>query len=310
MPDIRKIRKALAKCVPLKATYHVLRPAAISAVCHVSPGLLTRIRHRIGWDRWPDLRNPTTFDEKVLWLNLYWRHPLKTECADKYTLRGYAERQGLGHLLPRIYGVYETAGAIDFAALPQRFVLKCSHGCHCNVFCRNKTELDLQRTRRDLTRWLATDYSKLLGELHYAGMKPRILCEEFLEDGTGELPTDYKLYCSRGRFHCTLVCTGRRPNENANEDFVDRDWKRLPYNAESLAAGRRIVRPAAYEEMISAAERLSEPFPFVRVDFYCIQGRAVLGEMTFTPSACIDTTVTELGTRALGDFIELPDKLL
>src|ERR1017187_4671105 len=90
MPDIRKIRNALAKCVPLKATYHVLRPAAISAVCHVSPGLLTRIRHRIGWDRWPDLRNPTTFDEKLLWLNLYWRHPLKAECADKYGLRGYA----------------------------------------------------------------------------------------------------------------------------------------------------------------------------------------------------------------------------
>jgi hypothetical protein len=141
-------------------------------------------------------------------------------------------------------------------------------------------------------------------------MKPRIICEEFLDDGTGELPADYKLYCSRGRFHCTLVCSGRKPNERAFEDYMDRGWKLLPYIEESLTAGRRIVCPAAYEEMISAAERLSAPFPFVRVDFYSILGRAVLGEMTFTPSACRDTTVTGLAARALGDFIELPDKLL
>jgi hypothetical protein len=141
-------------------------------------------------------------------------------------------------------------------------------------------------------------------------MKPRIICEEFLEDGIGELPVDYKLYCSRGRFHSTLVCSGRRPNENANEDFMDRSWNLLPYLQESVAAVRRIARPPAYDEMISAAEKLSKPFPFVRVDFYCIRGRAVLGEMTFTPSACLDTTVTVLGARELGDFIALPDKLL
>jgi hypothetical protein len=304
------IRKALAKCAPLKSAYHGLRSGAMSAACHVSPELLTRLRYRATWGRWPNFENPITFDEKLLWLNFHWRHPLKTECGDKYTLRGHVERLGLGHLLPRVYGVYETAEAIDFGELPQRFVLKCTHGCHCNVFCRNKTELDVQRTRRDLTRWLATDYSTLMGELHYAGMTPRILCEEFLDDGTGESPTDYKLYCSRGHLHCTLVCSGRTPNGRADEDYFDRGWNFLPYNQESLAARRRIARPAAYEEMISAAERLSAPFPFVRVDFYCIQGRAVLGEMTFTPSACIDWSVTELGTRALGDFIELPSKLI
>jgi hypothetical protein len=304
------LRKALAKIAPLKTAYRGLRAGAMAALCHVSPELLGRLRYRAAWGRWPDLESPSTFDEKLLWLNYYWHHPLKTECADKYTLRGYVERQGLGHLLPHIYGVYEKAEAIDLEVLPAQFVLKCTHGCHFNVFCQDKAELDIGRARRDLTRWLAMDYSKQLGELHYALMTPRILCEEFLDDGTGLSPSDYKFYCSKGRIHCTLVCSERIPNGLGKEDYFDRDWNFLPYLEESVTAGRRIARPAAYEEMISAAEKLSAPFPFVRVDFYCIHGRAVLGEMTFTPSACVDATISVPAARALGDFIELPSRLL
>ena len=303
------IRPILARCPPVKGAYHWLCDTALSGVCRVSPVLLGRLRYRAAWGRWPDLEHPRTFDEKLLWLNFYWRHPLKTEYADKYALRQHVERQGLGHLLPRLYGVYRSADAIDLAALPEQFVLKCTHGAKCNVFCRNKDTLDLTRARRDLARWLATDYSTLLGELQYAGMTPRIICEEFLEDGSGELPRDYKLYCFGGRVHCTLICSGRRANDNATYDYRDRSWQHLPYDRESGAEERPVTRPAGYEEMVSAAERLSKPFPFVRVDFYSIRGRAVLGEMTFTPSACIDTTYTELATRVLGDLIELPPAL-
>ncbi len=61
--------------------------------------------------------------------------------------------------------------------------------------------------------------------------------------------------------------------------------------------------------MLDAAERLSRPFPFVRVDFYSVSGRAILGEMTFTPSACIDPTHSELAARELGTLMQLPEKI-
>jgi hypothetical protein len=102
------------------------------------------------------------------------------------------------------------------------------------------------------------------------------------------------------------VCVGREANGKATSYYRDRNWDPLPYDRETLNSERHIAHPPAYEEMISAAERLSVPFPFVRVDFYCIQGRAVLGEMTFTPSACIDRSHTELATRVLGEMIVLP----
>ena len=127
----------------LKAAYRWLRTRALGAVCRVSPELLARLRFRAAWGRWPDFENPTNFDEKLLWLNLYWQHPVKTECGDKYTLRQHLEKQGLGHVLPRLYGAYLSPEEIDLAALPERFVLKCSHGAKCCVFCRDKQKLDM-----------------------------------------------------------------------------------------------------------------------------------------------------------------------
>ena len=100
------IRQALRQCTWLRSAYQALRSWALTAVCRVSPELLARLRYRVAWGRWPNITNPKTFDEKLIWLNLYWRHPLKTECGDEYTLRQYVERRGLGELLPRLFGVY------------------------------------------------------------------------------------------------------------------------------------------------------------------------------------------------------------
>lgn len=299
------IRTILARSALVKAAYHDIYRGATTGLCRLSPELLARLRYRAAWGRWPDLENPTTFDEKLLWLNFHWRDPLKAECGDKYTLRGYVERLGLGHLLPRLYGVYETVEEIDFAALPERFVLKCTHGCKCNLFCRNKSHLDLAAGRRDLRRWLRTDFSTLLGELHYAWMRPRIVCEELLDDGTGPLPTDYKVFCFNGRPRWILCYGGRVPNDKGNRIVMDVLWNRSAVLGDGPLSSPR--RPAALPEMLAASVTLSKPFPFVRTDFYCIDGRAVLGEMTFTPNACINKGYDQ---HEMGRALALPEPWL
>jgi len=301
-----RVRKVLVGIWPLKAVYHMVRTKWMSFLSVASPELLSRLRFLVARGRLPDLRTPVTFDEKLLWLNLHWRHPLKVECGDKYTMRGYVERLGLGHLLPRLYGVFESADAIDFGALPEQFVLKCTHGAKANVFCRKKSDLHMSEARRNLAEWMATDHSRLLGELHYAAMKPRIICEELLEDGTGEFPTDYKVYCFSGRPDWVLCCFDRRPNGNASFALVDENWTSAGFLREELTAQRDVPRPAALDEMLSACETLAAPFPFVRVDFYSIRGRAVLGEMTFTPDACIDNDITDFAQLEIGRRIDLP----
>ena len=282
-----------------------------SLLSRLSPVLFAKHRYKQAVGRPLNLKSPETFDEKLLWLMLYWRHPLKTQCGDKYTMRSYVEQHGWADVLPDLLGVYEDSRDIDFDALPDKFVLKCTHGCGFNIICDDKSALDRREARRTLDVWMATDISRIAGEVHYASMKARIICEVFLDDLGGGLPCDYKVYCFGGKAHCTLVCQGRNTAEHhPTYDMYDREWKtKLPYSESSLLANRSVPKPDSYDEMIAAAEALSKPFPFVRMDFYNIQGEAVLGEMTFTPSGCIDVGITDLGQRELGALITLPPRL-
>jgi hypothetical protein len=290
--------------------YHGICAWYRACLYRLSPVLLAKHRYRAATGRPLNLKTPETFDEKLFWLMLYWRDPLKTQCADKYAVRAYVQQHGWDHVLPVLLGVYENSRDIDFDSLPTRFVLKCTHGCGFNIICKDKASLDRREARRKLDSWMSTDFSTVAGEVHYASMTPRIICEPFLDDLAGEFPSDYKVYCFGGKAHCTLVCQGRSAlNSHAAFDFYDREWKtKLPYSKSSLLANRNVPRPDALDEMIAAGEALSEPFPFVRMDFYSIQGRAVLGEMTFTPAGCIDLGYTELAQRKLGELIVLPPR--
>lgn len=288
-----------------------MRGLFFKSILLLSPVLFAKYRYRRTTGRVLDLTNPRTFDEKLHWLMLYWRHPLKTQCADKFRMRSYVAEYGLGYILPELLGVYESSDQIDFVGLPDRFVLKCTHGWQMNIICKDKRLLDIQKAKTQLDTWMQIDFSKVNGEIHYAPIKPRIICERYLDDLSGDLPSDYKIYCFDGKVHCTMTCTGRGIDGHGTKfDFYDLAWKnKLPYSKSSLLANRDIPKPAAYEEMIDAAEKLSKPFPFVRMDFYSIEGKAVLGEMTFTPKACIDSGITDLGQRALGDLISLPNAM-
>ena len=245
---------------------------------------------------------------------LYWRHPLKTQCADKYTMRSYVWRMAWVTFCQNCSEFMRVASEIDFDALPDRFVLKCTHGCGFNIVCNDKRELELEETKRKLDSWMKVDFSKIYGEIHYALLKPRIICERFLGDSAGNLPNDYKVFCFSGKAHCTMACTDRGSSSDGRQakyDIYDRDRKnKLPYSKSSLLANRNIPKPEVYEEIIAAAEKLSEPFPFVRMDFYSINGKPILGEMTFTPAGCIDKYITDTGQQVLGEMVKLPEKKL
>jgi len=244
----------------------------------------------------------------MIWMMLYWIHPLKILCTDKYAVRSYVTENGLGHMLPELIGVYTNTREINFAELPERYVLKGTHGCGFNVFCLDKSLFDIEGTRRKLDRWMKIDFGKYWGELHYSSIRPRILCEAYLEDLPGRFLVDYKIYCFDGKAHCTMVCTGRGSGQT-KFDFYDLEWRNIPqYCRPDATANQDLPRPENYEIMIEAAERLSKPFPFVRVDFFSIRGKVVFGEMTFTPSGGIDTDLTEMAQNTMGELIQLPVK--
>lgn len=66
-----------------------------------------------------------------------------------------------------------------------------------------------------------------------------------------------------------------------------------------------IILPDNLETMISLAEKLSHGIPFLRVDFYNIQGLIYFGELTFYPGSGFGRwTRPDIDLR-LGDLISL-----
>jgi len=305
---MKAIKEALKKNKPFMDTYIKFDRTINHMIFRISPVLHSKKIYKSVMGKRLNLDNPQNFNEKLQWLKLYWQHPLISICADKYTVREYIEKCGQHEVLNDLFGVYNDSSEIDFDDFPDQFVLKCTHGCGYNIICTDKNSLDYNAIRKQLDQWMSERYSLYAGELHYDKMKPRIICEKYLDDHSGLLPTDYKIYCFNGKAEFTMICTER--TEKARYDFYDNDWNKLLYDKENLVVSRTIEKPKNLARMIEAAEVLASPFPFVRMDFYNIDGKVIFGEMTFTPMGCLDTDLVEEANNYLGTLIHLPNKYM
>ena len=106
-------------------------------------------------------------------------------------------------------GVYDNANDIDFEKLPNRFVLKCNHAAGYNVICKDKSNLDIDKTRKKLNKWLKRDYWAMYSELQYKNIERKIVCEKFLDSNDGNAILDYKVYCFDGIPKFVMICVGR-----------------------------------------------------------------------------------------------------
>lgn len=251
---------------------------------------------------------PVDLNEKVQWLKLYSDTTQWSVLADKYRVRDYVADCGLADMLPQLYGVWHHAADIDFAALPETFVMKLNNGSGDARIVRHKSTADLDGLRAHFAAGLRHPYGLYTVEPHYLKIDPRIMAEEFLDDrgGVSSSPIDYKIMCCHGEPQCVLVCYDRQGHELTKATY-DMQWNahmELTRNKPGRVI-KDIARPGSLERMVEACRTLGRPFPFVRIDFYDIGGRPYFGEMTFTPAAgCTDYFTPELLDR-LGSMIDL-----
>ena len=190
-----------------------------------------------------DLRRPCTFSEKVQWLKLYYRKPIMKMLSDKFAARQYvADRVG-SRYLNDLLGVYESARAVqsDLGNLPDRFALKATHGSGWNVLVSDKELLSKADWDR-LDSWLGQDYYLLGREWCYHGIRPRLICEAYIEPTDPAFGViDYKFFCFHGMptYIQVTVCrfTDRRRN------LYDTQWNQLPVEYMYLNSTQPVPRP-------------------------------------------------------------------
>lgn len=251
------------------------------------------------------LKNPRTFNEKLNYLKLkvFPHDPLVIRCADKVAVRDYLTEKGLEGYLPRCYGVWQRAEDIDWDALPEKFVLKCSHGCSYNIICRDKAKLDRNRAVKQLNTWLREDFWKVTCEPHYRTIPHQILCEEYL----GEDPLDYKFFCFNGQPEVFYISQKKGSDfHSARLLFMDMEGRPTEYQRVDHPRIEEVPPlPRGFGEMEELAKKLARDFPFVRVDLYNIDGRVYFSELTFTPSAGMIRLAPESAEYLLGGKIDL-----
>ena len=251
---------------------------------------------------------PQTFNEKLQWLKLYDRKPEYTMMVDKYRVREYiTQKIGAEYLIP-LLGVWDSPDEIDFAALPEQFVLKCNHNSGLGMcICKDKSTLNLRRVRRELRKGLRQDYYLPGREWPYKDVPRKIIAEKYMSDGSGSDLRDYKFYCFNGEPRFCQVISNRSTKETI--DFFDMDWNLQDFTgfAFTVFAHRQTEfnEPRTFCRMLQMARILSNSIPFVRIDFYEVNRKAYFGEITFFPASGFGEFSPDKWNYTLGNWIQL-----
>ena len=230
-----------------------------------------------------NLDNPKTFNEKLQWLKLYDRNPLYTTLVDKYAVRQYIKDTiGEEYLIPLVGGPWKTFDEIDFDALPDQFVLKCTHDSGGLVICRDKSKLDKEKARRKIEKCLKTNYYYGNREWPYKNVPPQIIAEKYMTDTLTTELRDYKFFCFDGMVKALFIATERaNETEETKFDFFDENFQHLPFTNGHPNAAKLPEKPKSFELMKELAAKLSKGIPHVRVDFYEVDEKVYFGELTF-----------------------------
>ena len=264
-----------------------------------------KIKYRLKIGKKLNLKNPKTFNEKLQWLKLNDRKPIYTKLVDKYEVRKYIqEKIGEEYLIPLI-DVYNNVEEINFEKLPNQFVLKCTHDSGGIVICKDKSKLDIEKTKKKLKNAFKRNYFYWGREWVYKDIKPKIICEKYMKEENKDDLTDYKLMCFNGKVKCSFVCLNRNTEKGLSIDFYDRNWNKMPFKRHYPNSNIITSKPDNYERMIELAEILSKEINFVRVDFYEIDGKLYFGELTFFPGSGFEEFIPEKYDTILGEWINI-----
>lgn len=283
--------------------YNMRRKIQVLAYRMTSPTFMSRAYFRIVLKRKLNLKNPQTFNEKIQLYKLKYcpNNNIIIECTDKYRIRNYLKEKNLLYYGVPYIGFWNKVDDIPWDKLPNKFVLKCNHGCAYNIICSNKDELDIIEAKKKLSKWLKEDFSEFNAEPHYSHIKRGIICEEYLGDGNSDFLIDYKIHCFNGKPKFVLICSGRA-QRSAEYIYYDLNWDELPYsNTESS----HFSKPTSFSEMIDVCNVIAKDFPFVRVDFYDINGRPYIGELTFVPAGGLDNTIPYEADVKIGKMFDI-----
>lgn len=262
------------------------RAAVLNFFRFIPDSIMLPMQYRLKLGRKLNLRNPQRFTEKLQWYKMHYHNPVMRRCVDKYLVRDYVKSKGLGNILIPLIAHYNSMDEVQWDKLPMQFVMKTTHGGGgLNVLvCNDKSKINFDDVKEKLSFKNEPVKTNTLGrEWAYYGLQPGLVVEELLvnQDNPAAGMNDYKIFCYNGKPRYIVVDVDRYIGHMRN--FYDVEWNNLHIGSDCPASDRDIGKPVGFETMLEIAEKLSEGFPYVRVDLYNNAGKIYFGELTFYP---------------------------
>lgn len=284
-----------------------LRFFCVSAIqkCHylLPNTLCVKLLYRLYFGEKLNLVNPKTFNEKLNWLKVFYHNPLCTRLADKYEVKEYVRSLiGDEHVVLN-YGVWNSFDEININSLPNQFVLKSTHDSGGVLICRDKSHFNVEIARKQINKTLSKNFYYMSWEWPYKNITPRIIVDEYLNDGrAGELQ-DYKFWCFDGVPKYIYITN---KGNDIFENFYDMDFNPVDINHGFPRYKPEYVKPNHFEEMKEYAALLSKNIPFVRIDFFIVNDCVYFGEYTFYDWGGERPFITKEMDLKLGQLLQLP----
>ena len=248
-----------------------------------------------------NLENPKGYNEKLNWLKIHDIHPEYRDLVDKLKVRDFvAETVGEDYLFP-LLGTWDNFEDIDFDALPDSFVLKCSHDSGSIRIINDKNAVDREELAKFYSGRLKFSPYSACREYPYQGIRPMIMAEKRM-GGTNGI-NDYKFFCFDGKPELMFVATDR--TTDVRFDFFDMDFNHLPIYNIHPNSDKVIEKPVCFDEMKQLCEKLTAGMRTVRLDLYEIDGKVYFGEFTFFHGGGFYLFEPDEWERKLGDLIKI-----
>ncbi len=240
----------------------------------------------------PNVNKPKTYNEKINYRKKNFKNPLFSLCSDKVAVKDYVEKKvSKDIVIPNLFiGESVSLEVVKKLLLEhESFLLKANHNSG-PVYSLSSEMSDniLRDACDDINRQLSIDFGKYQNEHWYSNIKPKVLIEKRIYPEKGERDLkDYKFHVFKradGSLKILLHVDFDRSN-NHNRSFFDEDLNWLPFSTYVPSIHTKMIRPKNYDVMLDIVKKLSEPFSYVRVDLYNVDGYIYFGELTFAPGS-------------------------
>lgn len=256
----------------------------------------------------PNLKNPRSFSEKIIYRKFNVTPSKLSIFVDKYTVRDFVREEiGDEYLIPLIK-VTDFVTREDFADLPDAFVMKTSNGGGGEnvLLVEDKSKLDLDTLCMQFNQYLKIKVGHIVDEHFYDIEKPRIIFEKLIKHKNGNYPSDYKIHVFNGEKSKVIIQVDSDRFSNHKRSLFDEKLNRLEFDIQPKydSVDDNYEFPQNMSKLIDVAKKLSSQFKYVRVDLYNVDGRIYFGELTFCHGSGWEPLSTKDADFYLGNLWE------